>query len=67
MGGATTPISTLSGDSGDGFSDFQSPQPNTTPLYRCYDASRTHHFASNQADCEGQGTMEWLLGYALQY
>lgn len=46
---------------------FQSPQPNTIPLYRCYDASRTHHFASNQADCEGQGTMEWLLGYALQY
>ncbi|WP_390348397.1 hypothetical protein ACFJIS_12705 [Variovorax boronicumulans] len=46
---------------------FQSPQANTIPLYRCFDNARVLHFASNQSDCEGRGTMEWLLGYALQY
>lgn len=39
--------------------------PNTVPLYRCWSASvYRSHFISNQADCEGLGTMEFLLGYA---
>lgn len=46
-----------------------SPQPpNTEPIYRCYDSTHESHFASNQADCEGLGSVEFNgtpLGYAL--
>jgi hypothetical protein len=42
-------------------------QPDTVPLYRCWNGSELYHFASTQADCEGLGTMEWRLGYALAY
>jgi hypothetical protein len=41
-------------------------QPNTIPLYRCYNAQEQSHFASNTSDCEKLGIMEHLLGYALQ-
>ncbi len=44
---------------------YRDPQPGTLPVYRCYDATDQSHFASNQADCEGLGRAEWLLGYAL--
>jgi len=38
---------------------------NTVPVYRCFDNTLQSHFASNQANCEGLGTMESQLGYAL--
>jgi len=46
------------------------PQPgNTVPLYRCKSTASGYaastHFASTSATCEGLGTMEFLLGYAL--
>ncbi|WNG33849.1 hypothetical protein F0U61_09555 [Archangium violaceum] len=44
---------------------YRDAQPNTLPVYRCYSPTLQSHFASNRADCEGLGTMEWLLGYAL--
>ncbi len=44
---------------------FADEQPETVPLYRCYSKASKHHFASNAVDCEGLGTMEWLLGHAL--
>jgi hypothetical protein len=44
---------------------FTTSQPGTVPLYRCYSQAQQHHFASNAASCDGLGTMEWLLGYAL--
>jgi hypothetical protein len=44
---------------------FVNPQPNTVPIYRCWNPTQTHHFASTSATCEGLGTMEWRLGYAL--
>ena len=44
---------------------YKTSQPNTVPLYRCYDATLSSHVASSAADCEGLGKMEWLLGYAL--
>jgi hypothetical protein len=43
---------------------YQTSQPNTVPLYRCYQSNRTH-FASNSSTCEGLGTQEFLLGYVL--
>ncbi len=44
---------------------YQEPQLDTLPLYRCYNPAGQHHFASNDANCEGLGDMEWLLGYVL--
>jgi hypothetical protein len=44
---------------------YQNSLPNTVPLYRCYSSTLNNHFASNRSDCEGLGTMEYLLGYAL--
>lgn len=46
------------------------PQPaNTVPVYRCKSTasgySANTHFASTSSTCEGLGTMEFLLGYAL--
>jgi len=44
---------------------FQNSQPNTRPLYRCYNSSNKTHFASNNTNCDGLGKKEWLLGYIL--
>jgi hypothetical protein len=43
---------------------YQTSQPNTVPLYRCYQSNGTH-FSSNSSTCEGLGTQEFLLGYVL--
>ncbi|MDQ0469673.1 hypothetical protein [Labrys wisconsinensis] len=45
---------------------YAQAEPETVPLYRCYDAGDQSHFASNLPDCEGLGTDERLLGYALR-
>src|SRR5262249_8760380 len=44
---------------------FQTLQPGTIPLYRCHSVSPVNHFVSNSPNCEGLGTQDWLLGYAL--
>jgi hypothetical protein len=44
---------------------YTTPQAQTIPLYRCYNAKEHSHFASNEPDCEKLGDMERLLGYAL--
>jgi hypothetical protein len=44
---------------------YRTQQENTVPLYRCDNAREQSHFASNKPDCEGLGTPEGLLGYAL--
>jgi len=44
---------------------YQNAETGTVPVYRCYSSALKTHFASNQSDCEGRGTMEWRLGYAL--
>ncbi|MEW9553397.1 hypothetical protein [Nonomuraea sp. NPDC050783] len=41
------------------------PAAPSTPLYRCDQPGKGHHFVSITADCEGDGTPEGLLGYAL--
>jgi hypothetical protein len=46
---------------------YRNPQPSTGPVYRCFSQSEKNHFASSQSDCEGKGTAEWLLGYALAH
>jgi hypothetical protein len=45
---------------------YAETQPDTIPLYRCYNAQEQSHFASNAPDCEKLGVMERLLGYALK-
>lgn len=44
---------------------FLAAQPGTVPVYRCYDATWQAHFAATTSNCDGLGTMEWRLGYAL--
>jgi hypothetical protein len=44
---------------------YRDSQPNTVPVYRCYNPAEQHHFASGRSDCEGLGAVEWLLGWAL--
>ena len=44
---------------------YATAQPGTVPVYRCYAEAAQTHFASSAADCEGLGTMEFLLGYGL--
>ncbi|MHB1086782.1 MAG: peptidoglycan-binding domain-containing protein [Minisyncoccota bacterium] len=44
---------------------FQNQETGTQPIYRCWSASLSSHFVSNQADCESKGNMERLLGYVL--
>ena len=46
---------------------YAAPQPDTVALYRCYNPTEQHHFGSTAADCEGLGTAEWALGYALAH
>jgi hypothetical protein len=44
---------------------YQSHQPNTTALYRCWSPSKyKSHFASIDSSCEGE-TTEYILGYIL--
>ena len=45
---------------------YAQSQPDTVPLYRCYNAKDQSHFASNMQDCEKLGAVEQLLGYALK-
>jgi len=33
------------------------------PLYRCYNKNTSTHLISAQADCEGKGSQEMILGY----
>lgn len=44
---------------------FAAEQPGTVPLFRCYNAAGQHHFAATNPECDGVGSMEWMLGYAL--
>jgi hypothetical protein len=44
---------------------YASEQPGAVPVYRCVEKEARTHFASSAADCEGLGTMEFLLGYGL--
>ena len=44
---------------------YSAEQPGSVPIYRCVTATAATHFASNAADCEGLGTMEFLLGYGI--
>lgn len=44
---------------------YLAQQPGTVPLYRCYNPTEQHHLASTDAGCDGLGTMEWRLGWAL--
>jgi hypothetical protein len=44
---------------------YAAQQPDTVPVYRCVNAAAQTHFASSAADCEGLGTMDFLLGYGL--
>jgi hypothetical protein len=39
----------------------------TLPVYRCVNDKGRYHFASNDAQCEGLGRPEWLLGHALAH
>lgn len=45
---------------------YEKAVPGTVPLYRCYDARMSSHFASNAPDCEKLGQPEHLLGYAIK-
>lgn len=44
---------------------YATAQPDSVPVYRCSNAAAQTHFASNAADCEGLGTMDFVLGYGL--
>lgn len=44
---------------------FRSEQPDTTPLYSCLSA-RYVRFTSARSDCDGAGTRDRVLGYALR-
>jgi hypothetical protein len=44
---------------------YAAEQPGAVPVYRCVDEEAQTHFASSAPDCEGLGTMEFLLGYGL--
>ena len=42
---------------------YRNEQPGTVPVYRCIDSLTQTHYASREADCEGFGIMDRLLGY----
>jgi hypothetical protein len=44
---------------------YAAEQPGTVPVYRCNDEAARTHFASSAPDCEGLGTMEFVLGYGI--
>jgi hypothetical protein len=44
---------------------FNTGQVNTKALYLCFNSGGAYHFASNDNACEGLGTQQGLLGYAL--
>lgn len=60
-GGCTAPLSRRLRTAG---WVYATEQPGTRALYRCM-ASVHGHFVSTEPACEGQGTSEALLGYAL--
>lgn len=45
---------------------YRDPQPNTVPIYRCWNPVIMQHSVSNFSDCEGKGSPEWIMGYALK-
>lgn len=44
---------------------FAEEQAGSLPVYRCYAETRQTHFASAAPECEGLGSMEFVLGYGL--
>jgi hypothetical protein len=44
---------------------YASKQQHTSPLYRCWNVNTRKHSVSNQVDCEGNGYMEFILGWTL--
>lgn len=44
---------------------YAGEQPGAVPVYRCLGEAAQTHFASSAPDCEGLGTMQFLLGYGL--
>jgi hypothetical protein len=46
---------------------YSTSQPNTVPVYRCFTtgSNGTYHYTSTSSTCEGLGTKDILLGYAL--
>ena len=44
---------------------FAEQQPGTVPVHRCVNEAAQTHFASDTADCEGLGKLEFVLGYGL--
>jgi hypothetical protein len=46
---------------------FQKPEPGTQPLYQCYSSAERSHFAAKQANCDGHGSAQRLLGYDLTH
>jgi hypothetical protein len=44
---------------------YAAEQPGTAPVYRCYEEEARTHFASSAPNCDGLGTMEFVLGYGL--
>lgn len=42
---------------------YTAQKEGTIPLYRCWNPTKNHHFLSNSPDADGQGVVEWLLGY----
>jgi hypothetical protein len=44
---------------------FVYQQPNTKPIYRCFNSSNLDHFISDDLACEGKGSLEWRVGYIL--
>ncbi len=45
---------------------YAAQHPDTVPVYRCYADAAATHFASSKADCEGLGSLQFLLGYGLK-
>ena len=45
---------------------YKDSQPNTLPLYGCYNDAAHQHFVSTRSDCEMLGRQERILGYALK-
>ena len=44
---------------------YAAEQPGSVPVYRCVNTEAQTHFASSAPDCEGLGTLEFLLGYGI--
>jgi len=44
---------------------YANRQPYTSPIYRCWNVDTLKHSVSNSIDCEGNGYMEFILGWTL--